>query len=224
MAQPIEVSDNGYTYFADLTANQAFTGTNKFGSTTNYTQLDTSGRLTMVGNARVLKEDRVDANVATKGSSAPTASTRTAGASGTLKFPVIQFSKVTQQDVYFTFHIEPDTDTTSPVQFHLMWIPGASYTTGNYVWKLEYLTKYEDNSYGDATITTGTPTTISEDVTPSSATSLIETHFATTISVNTSQVIMGHFYRDVAADNADDVGEVLFFEIEYYVNKLGEQL
>jgi hypothetical protein len=30
MAQPIEVSDNGYTFFADLQANQTFTGDNTF--------------------------------------------------------------------------------------------------------------------------------------------------------------------------------------------------
>lgn len=157
-------------------------------------------------------ELRIESTKAAKGSSAPTDALRDVGASGTLKMPVEQFSKTVQQDVYFTFHYPTNIDFTQDVEFHLMWIPGAGWTSGNYMWKLEYLTKNENGG----NVTTGTPTTIQADVTPASADLLIETHFADTITINDDEILICHFYRDVANDNADDVGEVLFFEIGYW--------
>ena len=84
------------------------------------------------------------------------------------------------------------------------------------MWKLEYLAKANNASFA-----TGTPTTISADVTPANATDSIETEFASTIDLNAEQTLCGHFYRDVANDNGDAKGEIRFFEIEYTSNKLG---
>jgi hypothetical protein len=206
------------------TQNNNWSGTNKFGDSTNYTQVSSSGFQTLHGNARVHREVKIDASIVNKGASAPTTTTRAVGASGGVACPVIQFSKVTQQDVYFHIHAQSDTDSTANVTFHVMWLPGSGWTTGNYVWKLEYLIKYEDATYGNADISTGTPTTISADVTPANNHTHIETEFATGIDLNEHQVMCCHFYRDVATDNADDVGEVTFFEIEYVKNSLGEPI
>lgn len=201
-----------------------FTGINKFGSSTNYTQIDATGNVSMVGTARTLMEIKINANVVSKGASAPTQTTRAIGASGGVAIPVLQFSKTTQQDVYFDFHPQDDMDNTVNVNLHVMWQPGASWSAGNYMWKAEYLVKYEDASYGDADISTGTPTTISMNVTPANNHTMIETHFTDTIDLNTDQVLFVHFYRDVANDNADDVGSISFWEIEYTKNKLGENI
>lgn len=184
---------------------------------TNYASFATDGELTLTGTARVTKELTFKAQAAAKGASAPTDALRTMGASGTLKFPVSQFSKTTQQDIHGEFHLPDDVDNSVNIEFHLMWIPGSGWTTGNYVWKLEYLVKEEDDD-----TTTGTPTTISMDVTPSNATDIIETEFTSTIDANAEQIVFGHFYRDVANDNGDDTGDIIFFEVKYTSNKLGE--
>lgn len=197
-------------------------GTTKLGDggSTNYVEFQTDGTMVMHGTARVWEQNKIDALSAAKGVSAPTNSLRAIGASGGVLKPVIQFSKTVQEDIYFEFHAPYAMDESDPCHFHLVWLPGAGWTSGNYVWKLEYLVKSENDS-----ITTGTPTTIVQDITPTSATTMIETEFPDSISFTApDQVLICHFYRDVASDNADDVGEVNMLEIHYKKNKQGENI
>ena len=70
------------------------------------------------------------------GVSAPTETLRAIGASGGVLIDVQQFSKTVQQDVYFEWHTPYNLDNTVPVEFHLMWLPGSAYTTGNYLWEI----------------------------------------------------------------------------------------
>lgn len=185
----------------------------------NYLEIDLiTGEIKQVGTSRVLKEIQVEAVRTRNGGSAPTDANRAVGASGGVLLPVKQFSKTTQNDIYFELHPGSDIDGTVPVDVHFMWLPGSGWTTGNYVWKLEYLVKGENG----AAYNTGAPTTISMDVTPANATDTIETHFTNTISLDFTQTIWCHFYRDVASDNGDDTGDLRFVEMEYTANTLGE--
>lgn len=194
-------------------------GDSSAGAPTNYSMFGPDGRLTMVGDARARFEERINVTGVGSGAAAPTAGYRDIGASGDVKKAVLKFSKTQQNDIYFEFHSSCDADFTEDVELHLMWIPGAAWTSGNYVWKVEYLVKDENES-----VATGTPTTISEDVTPSNATDLIETEFSSTISMAGEQILIGHLYRDVASDNGDDVGEFNFIEKSYLRGSLGEAL
>ena len=195
-------------------------GAVRFGdSLTNYLAIDTAGQVSLVGTARVKIEIIQDAQRSQTGAAKPTATVRAIGASGGVRIPVDSYSKTTQNDQDILFHSMHDTDGGVDVTFHLIWIPGAAWTAGNYMWKLEYLVKNESGN-----LTTGAPTTIQADVTPSNATDSIETEFVSTIDLGPDQLLCGHFYRDVANDNADDVGEVMFFEIEYTANSLGEAI
>lgn len=192
----------------------------QIGNTSDYLNVDGNGSITLVGDARVRKEIRIEAVIAGKGVSAPTDTTRAVGSSGNVKVPVTQFSKVSQNDVYFEMHMPHDLDASADATFHLMWFPGASWTTGNYLWKLEYIITAESG----VELNANAPTTISADITPTAATNVIETEFATAISgLQSDYLLWCHFYRDVAGDNGDDVGDVRWFEIEYVSNSLGEQ-
>lgn len=182
-------------------------------------------QLMLHGDARVERELIFPARNSTKGASAPPTTLRDMGASGGLKEPVVQFSKTTQQDTYGVFHPPSNIDSSEDIEVHLMWVAGDGWTSGNYMWCLEYLVKDEDLSMGtDVNMLLGTPTTICEDVTPTNANSFIETEFSSTIDVNLEQTLSVHFYRDVANDNGDDTGDVRFFEAEYVVNSLGEPI
>ena len=209
-------------YDANLAKWAAFRGpVGRFGDASNYSDFSNVGILTMAGTARVYKEIVIPIKRVTSGASAPVEANRAVGASGGVLVPVLQFSKTTQNDIHFEVHMQADCDTSAAVHFHIMWFPGASWTTGNFMWKLEYLVR---DSSGTA-LNTGTPTTISADVTPSAATNMIETEFAADITLTADdQVLECHFYRDVANDNGDDVGELRFCEIHYTVNKLGVAL
>ncbi len=158
-------------------------------------------------------EYRIEAPRTALGASAPTVTTRAAGASGGVKIPVLSFSKTVSQECFFIFHYQNDQDFAQPVEFHMMWIPATGYSTGNFMWKLEYL--IYDEYTGD--ISSGIPTTIEESVTPADAITLIETEYSDTITLEEDQILIGRFYRDTANDNGDVAGEVLFFEINYPV-------
>jgi len=190
------------------------------GDGTNATTFGADGRQTMTGDARVKKEIRIEAINTKKGAAAPAVAERAVGASGAILEPVLTFSKVTQQDCYFVLHTPSDLDASEPLHFHLMWQPGAAWTAGTYIWKLEYLVMNESG----ATLLAGTPETISSgSLTPVNATTNIETEYADNITMAADQLLIGHFYRDVA-DTADDIGCVTFFEFEYVANSLGEAL
>jgi len=173
-----------------------------------------------VGLPRVKKEIVIDSIRAKAGAAAPTSTTRAVGASGNILMAVQSFSKTTQQDCFFELHTPFDLDATEPVNFHLMWQPGAAWTTGNYMWKLEYLAMAENG----ATLLAGAPTTIFANVTPADAVKDIETEFVGDITMVADQRLLCHFYRDIANDNADDTGEVAFFEFEYTADILGEPI
>jgi hypothetical protein len=172
-----------------------------------------------VGIPKTHKELRIDSIRAKTGAAAPTSTTRAVGASGGILMPVLSFSKTTQQDCYFEFLSPFDLDATGAINFHLVWQPGAAWTTGNYLWNLEYLVKDESG----ATLLAGTPTTLTANVTPADAVKDIETVFTGDITMAADQRLLCHFYRDVA-DNADDTGEVAFFEFEYTSDILGEAI
>lgn len=171
----------------------------------------------LIPGGQVKREQRVPAFQSRNGASAPTIALRQIGSSTDMLTPVVQFSKTTQQDVYFIIHGPKEEDDTQDVAFHIMWVPGANWTTGNYMWKLEYIIKTVGNSLGLVA-----STTIQANITPTSASILREDAFASAIGLNSEQLMFCHFYRDVANDNGDDTGDVLFFEIEYFANKLGE--
>ena len=201
------------------TGDHDFRATTDLGGTSNYTRFANDGTQTLVGTARVLREVQSSELHTELGAGAPTKTTRAVGASGGVQVPVLSFSNVVQNDCYFEIQMPLDVDDSAAVEFHLMWIPGVAWTAGNYMWKLEYLVKSSNSSFA-----TGTPTTISADVTPANKDDSIETQFASTIDINSEQTLCGHFYRDVANDSADDTGEVRFFELEYTSNKLGADL
>ena len=193
------------------------TTAHRFGDGTNYAQIASDGEITLHGTARIKKTVRICCSSTVKGASAPTTDGIPLGASGTLGASIDLFSKVTQQDVFFSFHVPTDCDVSVVSELSFIWVPGPAWTAGNYMWKLEYLVKADDAAYN-----TGTPTTISADVTPSNLVDFIKTTFSSTITLVADNTVFFHFYRDVANDNGDDVGGIISFEIEYTANKLGE--
>jgi hypothetical protein len=147
----------------------------------------------------------------------PTRRQISVGASGGVLEDVLGFATGADDMVYFTFHYPSDLVESVNVEFHLMWLPQSGWTSGNYVWALEYIIKAEGANY-----TTGTPTTITMDVTPANATDFIETVFSSTIDLDKDEILICRFYRDVSGDSGDDEGLVRFFEIKYTGYKIPE--
>lgn len=191
-------------------------GDSSGGAPTNYMNILPDGEVRLVGTARVALKDIISSFNTVKGASAPGDVNIQVGTTATMLERVLSFSKNTQNDIYFTHHVPVDMDNTVELEFILMWKPGAAWTSGNYLWKVEYIVKNEDDD-----LTTVASTIISADITPSNANDLIETHYSATINADAHQTISLHFYRDIAGDDADDVGLVRFFEFKRVVDRLG---
>lgn len=167
-----------------------------------------------VSSARIRSEERIYAATLfnSVGANKPDLETLPVGASGNIVEDTLAFGNLSVEQIPLNIHAPSNIDPNENVSVSIMWRPDPSWTTGAYAWKLEYLVKGEGDD-----MTTGTPTTISQTVTPSNATDAIETTFASTIDLGENQVIVARFYRDTAdaGDTADDDGHVRFFEIEY---------
>lgn len=141
--------------------------------------------------------------------------TESIGASGNILLPSLAFDPTgggADEESFFVLHVPSNADGSVDTEFHLMWKPDSGWGSGNYRWVLEYLVKDED-----ADFTTGTPTTIFEDVTPSNANDGIETEFSSTIDAGPDQIILCRLSLEKAESSADDDGHVYFVELEVAV-------
>lgn len=156
-------------------------------------------------------EERISALGVRLGAGAPTAATRQFGATSGVLAPTLDFSSVTNQLVEFVWHAPEDLNSDMPAYIHVMWIPGASWTAGNYSLSLEFIVKAENGTVG-----AGATTNVAMSVTPANGTTLIETEFsAYPITIGADQMLSVRFYRNTLTDNGDDVLQLLFIEIEY---------
>lgn len=212
-------SENNRVGIGTLTPNSKLqiNGNLTAGNSTGYTVFSNDGTMTMYGTARKYKEDAIFAVRTTKGVSAPSEVQFQIGINSNMLGEALSFSKISQQDAYFTYHVPEDIDNSENLTFHLMWKPDSAWTTGYYIWKLEYIVKGEDDNS-----TTDTSTIIYMNVTPTNTDNFIETEFTTGIDADGQETITCHFYRDTDNDNADAEGLTRFYEFERVVNKQGE--
>ncbi len=183
-----------------------------------------TGRITLVGNARAKQEIAIDIAALRIGGAItpPGQEVLAVGASGNILVETLAFNPLgagNDEEIPLDIHLPENVDGSVDVEFHLMWVPDPNWSSGNYRWVLEYIVKDEDGSR-----TSGTPTTIFEDVTPVNATDFIETEFASTIDAGPQQVISARLYLDKSESTADDDGHVRFVEIEYVLNSFGEAI
>lgn len=173
----------------------------------------------MTGSGKVHKEMVLAASVVGTGPAVnkPTQTLIPVGASGDVQEVVLSFSQTNLQEIFLGEHYPSDLDPTVDITISLMWKPGASWTTGNYKWVLEYIVQDEN---GDIRI--GTPTQAIIDVTPANAYTTREDNFATDITLARDQVLQMRIYRDAPNDTANDVGLLRFLELEYTADRIGE--
>ena len=53
---------------------------------------------------------------------------------------------IQEEEVLFKMHMDDGIDDSENVSFHIMWKPKDTWTSGNYIWKFEYLIKTEDGN------------------------------------------------------------------------------
>ena len=125
---------------------------------------------------------------------------------------VKQFAASVAADVVYGNYVLPsDIYRPKSVDVYLGWVPGASWTTGNYAWKFGYLAKAKNGS----TLGSGTHTEATLDVTPSNATTLREDKITTVSLADTDGILGMRLYIGIGSSTANDVGEAAWVRFEY---------
>ena len=188
------------------------------GTVANHTEIDEDGLMTMVGDARVIKGDWIDAGAI----KAPGAKPALAIAWGTLEVPAWEFEDQAvvgnQETISFSFKVPEDMDRTVEPIFNVGWASAS--TTGSATWQLEYLwTSLNEDT------TAGAQETLSG-VSPVSGTAngLVVTIITGIDIPSATDACMHCKFTRLSADVTDtltDDANVLGICLRYTANKLG---
>lgn len=192
------------------------------GNGTNYAHFNETGVLTLYGEARVEKEMKFDITRIKLGAKPPGEETIEIGDPGSnVVAYVTSFnpSAANDEEVFFVWHIPYDLDPSEDIEFHIAWKPKSTWAGGSYNWSLEYIIKPDSGANN-----TGSTTIIWETATPANANDFIETYFTTKITGATNDdMIFARFYLEAGGSTAIVDGHIIFVELKYWVNKLGER-
>lgn len=118
---------------ADTAGNNSFTSINKFGSATDYVQIDNNGELSLNGNATVFKDLNVSGSALGTGPSAPT---KVALNSTNIRGYSFNGTAITDE-LHGSFEIPHEYKEGSAIYPHLHWRTTTA-NAGNVKWQLEY--------------------------------------------------------------------------------------
>lgn len=114
-------SDTFDARYSQLAGNNSMTGTNKFGSTTNYTQFSNAGHQTMVGDATVYDDLQVSiSNIRVPTSNAPTERLYAFGIGSGVTMPVLGFGL--NNYLYFDVQTSHAMKLESALDVHLHFV------------------------------------------------------------------------------------------------------
>lgn len=190
----------------------------RLGDTSNYTQFDINGRQEMVGNARIKKHIAIKVENTKLGASAPVAAIIG-------NFSVLQFAGVALiQSIFTSFHIPPDWAFGTDINVHYHWAP-VNANAGNVLWQLT--SDVVASNSGE--LISGAGTTVSiVDATGSVQDELLESGDMTIsgASIALEDIIGMTIFRDPTdlLDTYGSAASLVFIEIEYTTDKLGELL
>ena len=216
----------GFTTTGDVIAGTVTAGGSTFGDggTTDYTKFSDLGAMTMYGDARVKNELVLDASVFRIPLTNPAAEGELQIAGSTIYHPVFEFDPTgagADEQLFLFVHMPEYIDSSVNAEIYIIWQPDdGDGGTDNYEWNIDYVvTNDMDFDY-----TAGSAITITEDVTPANATTVLETGFSDTIDINGDQILWARIWLDKSDSGADDDGNLLFVEVEFVQNRIGEHL
>ena len=200
-------------------------GTAGFGDDAdNETLFASDGFQTMAGSARVTNEIILNASSIRIPTTNPAALGEIQIAGSTIYTPVYEFDPTgagADEQLFISEHMPEYIDGSINLTVHLVWQPDdGDGGTDNYEWNIDYIVTKD----GDFDYTAGSATTITEDITPSDAVTVLHTSFTDTVDVDDDQMFWARLWLDKSDSGADDDGNVLFVELVFVQNKLGEPL
>ena len=189
----------------------------KIGDDTNYSEFDSSGVLTMFGNARVYKQKWVPFN-ALKAPGTKPATFKEWGISG-----VWEFSDATDDTIVCDIPIPLDMDRTTIPVIRLGWSTNTAVITETSVWQLEYLYR----ALGEDTTAAAQDTLTVNSNADAQANGFNIAAFPGADLIDDDDICMKCRIKRLGADPADDLTDTAELHgvcFMYISNKLGEPL
>lgn len=201
------------------TGNNQMTGVNKFGSTTDYTQFDTRGNMTMVGNARPYRDEKNDVlNIKVQGTGLSVDATES-----TLDFT----TAANLSDYgYVNVQLNHDRDELEPVYPHIHWFQNNNASPN-------FLLEYRWNLNGKSKVTAWTRIKCNTLAFTYVSGTLNQISYTSPISApsgsDVSDIIQFRIYRDNAntstlftgADAYTGDAELVSFDVHVEINSVG---
>ncbi|MBW2561695.1 MAG: hypothetical protein JRE40_12685 [Deltaproteobacteria bacterium] len=192
-------------------------GIGNIGDGTNYAEFDSSGRLTLHGDARV----RNNLQLIPEMFKLPAAKYPARGTIG--MFSTLDYDDTTEESAYVDIVLPFGRETGTDMELSVFWLSDAA-ITGDCVWGVEY------RAIADGDAVDGATTTIEQAFTTNATAGTLNLAVFTTkvlaANIDGKYVIGMRFYRK-AADDADTlVGDAraIGANLEFTTNKLGEAL
>lgn len=204
-----------------LNKNNSFTGTNKFGSATDYLQIDNSGNVEAVGGATWFDDLRIELTV--RGSVKVPTYSNVIGGIYAYEFDDAILAQ--EKEVNFKMQLPHGWKIGSAIHLHIHWVAKATTSAGQKVrWGLEY-TKANINGVFGATTTIYATDAVS----PPSTTPTAMTHYLTEFAdidmtgMELSNFILCRMFRNSsdAADTYTDSAYVIGVDAHVEHNSLG---
>ena len=190
------------------------------GGTTNYANFAADGELTLFGTARVNRHVDLPAAVLT----GPAATLPALDIEGV--FVTYDFSKTTEQSLYYTHNVPCRWALTTDVEVHFFWLLDANAAdAAKFVrWGVQYKPIADGEAVAGAG-TTFTQDVASLDVGNYTAGTLIETTLTTKILGSALAVhdqVGMRFYRDSTNDDYNNDARLVMVHLEFLMDKLGQ--
>jgi len=206
-----------------------------FGSDTNYTAWDADGHQTMVGNATVWEDLRIEPTVRGSGSNNPAFEKYVDDAAGTSRgvylYSFDDAVTASEKEIYFTMQM-PHAWAGTAIQMHVHWIGAVDDTTAAPKWGLEYSWSEIGAVFPDTVIVYTDGTNYTGGGTDANVRAL--KHYISAFSAITpgtgadglSSILIGRLFRNSgdAGDTYDAAGAkcgLLYIDAHYEINSIG---
>lgn len=200
-----------------------FSGTNKFGTSTDYLQIDNSGLLSLHGDATVWDDLRIEPVPRSSGAKAPSF---ISWKGGLYLYDFNDAVLASEKEIFFTVQMPHTWATGTAVEPHVHWVNKTAGTAGQVIrWGLEY-------SFANIGETFSTPNTIyattiagGGDITVPDEHMITEFASIDMTGKGISTVLVCRIFRNSsdAADTYGGTAGLLYLDWHYQVNSMGSQ-
>ena len=205
------------------TQDNLFSGTNKFGDSTNYLGIDDTGYLHLEGNSTVYEDLRIEPVARNTGSKAPTF---TLWKGGLYLYDFDDAALASEKEIFFTVQMSHTWKEGTAVEPHVHWVNKTAGTAGQVVgWGLEYSKSSIGGTFPAPTTIYGTTLAGGGDITVADEHLISDFPSIDMTGDTISTIMVCRLFRNSsdAADTYTGTAGLLYIDWHYERNSLGSR-